>query len=296
MLGTDPEFAIRSRSGKFIPAHRVLGDDAHKHRVAPGVVAFRDGYMVELNVSPQANAADLVKYVQLGIRGVNRMLPSAWELCTNAAITIDLKDLKRAPEDVRHFGCNPSYCAYSGEAKLLTLDPMTLEMRSAGAHMHFSATAEEAETPAFAWLLDKDCHRQFIKMMDFYVGLPLARIFHAPGQYRRRTLYGQAGEYRPQEYPDGSLGLEYRTPPPQLWNSAEIAVQAFCTGEAVFNNFYKFRRIWDPQIESALQRAINTGEGRESLPLSGVGFTEKLIEKYFSHPVYRLFQLPYQQL
>jgi len=294
MIGTDPEFAIRSRSGRFIPAHRVLPPATHKHPIAAGVVAFRDGFVVELNVAPQRHPIELVKLVQAGIRGVNRMLPSAWGLCTNAAVPIDLKDMEKAPEDVRHFGCTPSYCAYTGSRKIPTADPMTLKMRCAGAHMHFSASPSEVED-GYSWLMNRDDHMLFIRMMDLAVGLPLALIFHGKSQYWRRTLYGQAGEYRPQEYPDGSIGLEYRTPPPQLWNHAEIAVRAFATGEEVFKNFNVFKKIWDPKIEPLVRKAIDTGEGREDIQLSG-GFTGGLVQKYLSAPVYQSFQLPYQQL
>lgn len=293
MLGTDPEFAIRSRSGRFIPAHKRFGPATRKFAIAPGVLAFRDGFMVELNIRPQRTATDLVKFVRMGVRAVNRLLPSAWELCTNAAITIDLKDMKDAPEDVRHFGCNPSYCAYSRETKIVRADPMTTKLRSAGAHMHFSVTPEEIET-THSWYRDPENHVLFIKMLDYYVGLPLARIFHAPSQYQRRELYGQAGEFRPQDYPDGSSGLEYRTPPPQLWNSAEIAIKAFSVGEEVFNNFTTLQRLWTPSIEEPVRTAINTGRGLSDVPLGNLGFNEPLIEKYFADPSYRLFQLPDQ--
>lgn len=295
LLGSDPEFPIRSKSGRFIPAHRVFGNQTEKRSVSGSAVAFRDGFMVELNVQPQVTAIELVKVVQAGIRGVNKILPSAWELVTNAAITIDPKrDLRDAPPDVLHFGCTPSYCAYTGQRKQIRADPATLPMRSAGAHMHFSATEYEIKS-SHRWLMSPEDHRIFIKMLDYAIGLPLARIYHAPGQYLRRSLYGQAGEYRPQEYPDGSLGLEYRTPPPELWNNAEIAIKCFAIGLEVFRNYPILKKTWDPNSEPAIRRAIDTGEGREELGEFG-GFTEKMIEHYFGEPVYRRFQLPYQQL
>lgn len=298
LLGSDPEFPIRSHSGAFIPAHRVFGDQANKRGVSADAVAFRDGFMVELNVKPQETALALVRAVQQGIRGVNKLLPSKWELATNAAITINpKKDLRAAPPDVLHFGCTPSYCAYSGQRKVVSADPMTLTMRCAGAHMHFSASVKEIETGSFGWLMDPDSHRLFIRMLDAAIGLPLARIYHAKGQYERRTLYGQAGEYRPQEYPDGSLGLEYRTPPPDLWNDAGLAVRMFAIGAEVFRTFRVMAKIWDSRHEAAIRAAIDTGAGLRDAPLLGYfGVTEKMVDHYFTEPVYRRFQLPYQQL
>jgi hypothetical protein len=267
----------------------MFGDKTDKKDVAPGVKAFRDGYAVELNVPPAEDVLTLAKHVRAGILGVTKLLPEGHRLVATPTVSIDLKaDLKDAPEDVLHFGCDPSFDAYTGKEKCPRVNAWEHPYRYAGGHMHFSATAREIEKGTFGWLKKKDNHLLFIRMMDYRVGVPLTIINHGPAQFLRRKVYGQAGEFRPQEYPDGSLGLEYRTPCPSVWNNLAVATFAFETGMEMFRHFYLYAKVWNDKHEKKLQAALNHGEGlQEILPPEQANRTEQLCS-----PNHRAFTLP----
>jgi hypothetical protein len=254
-LGTDPEFFIRNKHGKAVPAHVLFENKALPSVVAPGVTAFRDGYAVELNVPPCDSEYELIEYVRAGLRGVQAMLPPGWHLSTAPAVKIDLeKDLAQAPEDVLHFGCEPSYCAYDDRAKLPKINATKHPYRYAGAHLHFSTTLDESP-----WMRRREDHRLFIRMLDLFVGAPLTLILKDKLQFLRRGVYGQAGEYRPQEYPDGSIGLEYRTPSPGLFNNVELAANAIRAGAEIFRQFQTLKAQWIPALEAQTRLAVNQG-------------------------------------
>lgn len=296
MIGTDPEFPIIDSKGKPVPAHRFLPAVENKHKLSSGGAAFRDGYMVELNVPPAETPEALARKVQAALKEVALMLPMGYQLSTKPVVDISEADLREAPADVLTFGCSPSYCAYEGRSKRPKLDARSHLERYAGGHMHFSApVSETAQGKPFAWLKNRADHQLFIKMLDLYVGLPLTTIYYSADQWRRRKWYGQAGEYRPQQYPDGSLGLEYRTPSPEIWNTAPVARMAFAVGGLIFDGFETIKKSWDPSIEAGVRRAINEGIGCTDLLVSIEGIYDPLlIQRAARTTVFHSLQLPYQ--
>lgn len=282
-IGTDPEFFIVSKRGRPVPAHHLFGDKHHKHEISNGVKAFRDGYAVEINVPPSDSVLALAKSMRAGLLGVRGLLLEGQRLVAVPVVSIDPSaDLRDAPDDVLHFGCDPSYDAYTGQEKCPRVDASKHPYRYAGGHMHFSATSAEISKGRFGWLKKKDNHLLFIRMLDYRVGIPLTLMALGPGQFERRRVYGQAGEFRPQEYPDGSLGLEYRTPCPAIWNNLATASFAFDTALQIFQNFYLYAKVWKEAHEAKIQRALNTGEGlREFLPAEQAQRTEQLMGQQY---------------
>jgi hypothetical protein len=99
--------------------------------------------------------------------------------------------------------------------------------------------------------------------MDLYVGAPLSFLFDSKQTFLRRRFYGQAGEFRSQKYGSGKeeVGVEYRTPGPEVWNAAWVASFAMGVGRHIALNFRALAKKWDKHIEADLQLAINTGAG-----------------------------------
>jgi hypothetical protein len=251
-IGTDPEAFVVDAGNRPVPAHRFFGNKDEKREVAPGIWAFRDGYAVELNVPPQSDVVDLMGTVAAGWRGVQDLLPRGLRLEHTPTMRINLKkDLADAPEDVKHFGCEPSYCAYLAKSKIPKINAWEHPWRYAGAHMHFSANPVEVAS-THKWLKNKANHLLFIRLMDQMVGWPLTAEWPILAQFQRRRYYGQAGEFRPQEYPDGSIGLEYRTPA-----SGQLRDWCFQVGMVVFNNFEHYASL--PPVD--LREEINMGKG-----------------------------------
>lgn len=265
--GADPELVILDPKGNPVPAH--LFDMPYKSEPISACAAFhgkkcfcrgsfhRDGYNVEVNPAPAGYFGGLWDNLEDCIRAAESRLPSGYTLSPLSSYSIDLDTLKDAPPDVQQFGCEPSLDAYrSGEPRYVTLDGYEHPMRYCGWHMHVSRSG--------TFLDDKSTHPMFVKMLDRYVGIFLARNFRDNNQWERRKFYGQAGEYRTQNYGGRIVGVEYRTPPAEMQAYPKIVERAYSKIDWVIDNFDMLKDSWDKSWEPITARAINTGEGLEA--------------------------------
>lgn len=261
LIGADPEFfVINTHTNKPVPAHEAGFPDRNNKMKFRSGKAFRDGYAIEVNIAPSFNWYTVTSRVQSVLSDIESMLdPKGFKLLTIPAIRIDLTSLiESAPEDVLMFGCDPSLDAYTGNQKVPNIMALEHEFRYSGGHLHFSA--EGVGSGSRHWSTRFEDAAMFIRMMDMYVGIPLTVIFSRQHAYQRRQYYGQAGEFRMQNYPDGSRGIEYRTPGPEVFNNAAIANMAMTAGQWVFRNFHSLKKDWPASAEPWIQHAINTGE------------------------------------
>lgn len=277
-VGADPEFFIISSSGEVLSAHLFFNNKTNKHIVHDpygGGQFFRDGFALEINPDPCECKASLFFTGKNLLRYAGAQMGKNHSFFTTPTISVDLSSLANAPEDLRTFGCEPSWDAYTGDKKISYVNAMDYPYRHSGGHMHFSPTAEDARE---AWLNESENHLMAIKLLDLYLGLPLSIIFDSPEQYQRRNLYGAAGEFRPQSYkryvirydrdesiyreenPSGiSRGLEYRTPDARIWNHSLFLGFAFGVAREVLRHFHELSPKWDKGIEDSLREAINKG-------------------------------------
>ena len=110
------------------------------------------------------------------------------------------------------------------------------------------------------WLATPEDKFLFVKLCDLCVGIPLAYLFDDEANVQRRKYYGRAGECRFQTYPDGSFGIEYRTPSPQLWNDQRLAGLMFGVFRDISYKYGSLKPQWKPEWEPMIQDAINTGQ------------------------------------
>lgn len=309
-FGTDPEYLVLDEKDRPVPAHKVKFPSAKRKLTLEGYdhsKAFRDGYAVEINVTPVTCRQTITFEMQRALLGVTKLLPPGYKLATVPAWKIDLKQMVGAPSDVKQFGCSPSLCAYTGAQKIPPIDAMSHEWRYSGAHLHFSAYWEEGQydnrtdeysmVPSPAEIQDPSTYPDMVKLMDMYIGLPLTCMFHRPELYQRRRFYGQAGEYRAQDYGDfidddgnkqHSRGLEYRTPGPELWNLPWLASLALSTGRYIIHNRKRLMKRYDAKLGEAVRNAIDTGEDRWKLLrwLPGTHYTPTLWRHLYLHKPY----------
>jgi hypothetical protein len=121
------------------------------------------------------------------------------------------------PEEVlrtpaaRQLGCLADYNAYAqGVAFPATTVEMLGGRRFAGGHIHIGYDNPDNIPP---WVAARLC--------DVFIGLRLTEQDHQP---HRRTLYGQAGRFRPKPY-----GIEYRQPS-NLWLFDNYSREVCATG------------------------------------------------------------------
>ena len=274
-FGTDPEYLIVNRLGRPVPAHKAGFGDKNNKKVlyqntwdtgpdAWESRAFRDGYMVEVNVKPDTCRQTTTHRMKRAIAALQKMVEPKYRIIAAPAVKINLKaDMKDAPDDVLQFGCEPSYDAYTGDTKVPPIDAITHPFRYAGGHLHFGHSGNAK----YDWMRAKKNHPGFVKLMDLYVGLPLTYLFDDKRTFWRRRFYGQAGEYRSQQYGKGvtQIGVEYRTPGPEVWNEPWVASFAMGTGRYIGQNYQVLTAKWDKGIEGDLVGAINTGTDVEKL-------------------------------
>lgn len=262
MLGTDPEFLIVDKAGIPVPAHKAgIPDKQHKLCLQGGESwCFRDGYMVEINLTPSFCRQTMAHRMKRALLRLQTVLGDNYRIRSRSAVRINLaKDMKNAPDDVKQFGCEPSWDAYTGETKTPPIDAMTHPWRYAGGHLHFS----EASAVNLAKGKPTPQLRKIVKLMDLYVGLPLTCVFGDRLTYQRRKYYGQAGEFRPQTYHQNQYGVEYRTPGPEVWRAPWVASFAMGVGRDICNLVQSLS--FDDGMADDLQAAINTGVGRWKL-------------------------------
>jgi hypothetical protein len=287
-IGTDPEIFAATSQLQIMPAHKLgIPMQFDKMKFGVGIAsAHRDNWAIEFNTTQAYTCVqDVFWEIQRGKVAVKKVLPPGTRLVSDAAVKINLKHLDNAPADLMEFGCQPSYCAYDLVGKVPDLNAKIHEWRYAGGHLHWSTDNIESKVfihpychPNEQVLQNPDDYPEIIRMMDGYVGLFLTFLYGDEKQFLRRKFYGQAGEFRPQRYPiskanyraygEGrteAMGVEYRTPPPQVFDNEQVAVLAMSVGRWVIHNFPEVRAKWDRGMEPYIREAINTGRGVESL-------------------------------
>lgn len=271
MIGQDTEFFVyNTTEGRVVPAHSV-GIKKEKTKVMWEGSFFRDGYAVEFNSDPYPCRAGiwekLARTMNVFQHGSSEngysssrisALPNHLKLITDPAADIDLEELKTAPKDLHVLGCNPTLDAYKMEEKRIDINPLELPFRTTGAHLHWSFP--------LATRLGKSELAHLTRFLDLTIGLPFTIIYGDDKEFRRRTLYGTAGEFREQHYPDKSQGLEYRVLSSRLYHHP--AVFGLFTGifKYLLKNYTQLLAIsWNEKLSEPLQVAINTGEGAVEL-------------------------------
>jgi len=120
------------------------------------------------------------------------------------------------------FGCDRDWNAFDEFEKAVVIDATKWPERYGGGHVHTSGHPLMAENP-------KLC----IRILAATVGATATLMSPVPELEKRRTfLYGKSGKFRPQKYPDGSIGIEYRTPS-NTWTDP----MNFSMAEAIFHSY-----------------------------------------------------------
>jgi hypothetical protein len=271
-LGTDPEwFAGMTVKGipQVIPAAYFeyelkmphIEDPRHpKFYKRDGIVIHRDGVAFELTVPavPNGNWKKLLNYAHFGLEKLQNLLKPYSDVCDGVYVlpTI-LYDHKRWNAcgdymvDSNMFGCDRDWNAFQIEEKAVVIDAYTWPKRYGGGHMHMSGHPLMKEDPVLA-----------VKCAAMTVGATASALSPHPKEEKDRTfLYGKIGKFRPQNYPDGSVGIEYRTPSntwtdPNNYSMAQSLFESleFCI-EKLMNFPAKAQKLAD-ELEEGLTEAI----------------------------------------
>jgi hypothetical protein len=115
------------------------------------------------------------------------------------------------------FGCDPDFDVFDSKTACKIFDASKHPWRYAGGHIHVSGMKELETQPLNA-----------IKSMVLTAGLAATANSDVPNLERERIfLYGKPGKFRIQQYPNGAVGIEYRTPSTRWTENHDLAKQIF---------------------------------------------------------------------
>lgn len=193
LIGSDPEMFLYSESlFKYIPVCGLVGGT--KEEPLPitdkGHAIQEDNVAIEFCIPPCKTVdefVDNINFVKEYIDDTILKPKGLTSKCVASAI-FDEDDLL-SPQ-AAHFGCTPSYNAWTGET--MAVERNNPFLRTTGGHIHIGYANPEVHTSI-----------ELIKAMDLFLGLQSVLL---DDDTARRQMYGKAGDYRLKKY-----GVEYRS-------------------------------------------------------------------------------------
>lgn len=228
LFGTDPEyFVVEYIDGKpysvpvpFFVENGLLPeigfDEERKHPVVYKCNDFKimgDGVAFEANPTPSKTPKEMYEKIQNVLNTIREMVsPFGYEVLVSPTVYYDYARYYR--REIRSlewcglFGCDADKDAILGdEYTSPEIDVSKHIYRYGGGHFHLSDLNK----------LIKDYPMVMIRLLAMTVGVSSIVNSTKPIEEKLRMFkYGQPGRYRVQDYPDGNIGVEYRSPS-NLW-------------------------------------------------------------------------------
>jgi hypothetical protein len=229
-FGTDPEFFIvEEKEGKEwgIPVPHFIEnlgfpeigfDETRKHPVIAKESNFKiimDGIAAEINnVGPHNNAKDFHNAIQDSIAWLDNFASTfGYKVSTKPTVFYDFFKYYRAGNKALEwcgiFGCDADKDAIEENYNSPEIDVTTHQERYGGGHLHISDNNR----------LIRDLPLPYIRLLAMFCGN--YSILNSPFpelEKARMFKYGQPGRFRVQNYPDGNIGVEYRSPS-NIWTT-----------------------------------------------------------------------------
>lgn len=195
-IGADPEIFM-GMGGRFISAHSVIpGTKKRPYKVDKGAVQV-DGMALEFNVDPSSNYEEFVDKLEAVQQQLKAMLPEGMDFLTSSTVEFDDIFVKNVPGKALRLGCEPDYNAYT--IRQNKKPDSSAFIRTAGGHIHVGGIDTSAPF--------SDGHMttsaRLARLLDEKIGV-YSLLWDKDD--KRRSLYGQAGSFRPKYY-----GMEYRS-------------------------------------------------------------------------------------
>ena len=189
-IGADPEFFV-SVNNKLTSAYGLVeGTKENPFEVDCGAVQV-DGMALEFNIDPTSSVKEFQYNIDTVLREMRKLIPDEYKFEFVPTAKFGQEYIDEQPKKAKELGCEPDYCAYTGEVN--EKPNGELGFRTAAGHVHIGIDQE----------LDDTQKRQLVVLCDLLIGVPSILM---DGDKERRKLYGKAGCYRPKPY-----GVEYRT-------------------------------------------------------------------------------------
>lgn len=243
-LGADPEFFLLKDTLFAAAINIIPGTKTAPQPInTEGASIQVDNVACEFNTVPAESPTEFHNNIMEPYNLIKDLIEAQNFIISREAFG-EFPESELQDPSTKEAGCEPDYCAYTGEMNTPPCLHST-NARSAAGHLHIGLPLD-----------NQDELMKFIKTLDLYITIPSLHLETA----QRRTLYGKAGCFRVKPY-----GVEYRTPsnhwifhPARIswvWDQVSLAVQNFK----------------DIELPSDLESIINNNNLKQA---------EKLIQKY----------------
>lgn len=240
-IGCDPEIFL-TKDGKAISAHGLIkGTKYEPFNVDRGAVQV-DGTALEFNIQP-ANTVDIFCFSIKSVMASLRSMVPEYNFDFNSSRTYPKDYFDSLPKEAKELGCEPDYNAWTMSINP-SPDPRST-FRTIAGHVHLGWLAEPADEEEHFY----DCI-EFVKQLDYCIGVPSIIIDNSDTSRERRKLYGKAGSFRPRP----NYGLEYRVLSPfwltseermrWLFGSCQFAYNQLKIGYCFSNHYGDYARNW----------------------------------------------------
>lgn len=251
-LGADPELFLRDdRTGAATSVVGLIGGTKGAalpmEGLADGYGIQEDNVMCEFNIPAASSPRRFSRSIDTAVNWVRQLVRT-----TLPHHSLDVGACSRmfAPWELENeqamvFGCSPDFNAHQQGAACHPVKPEALveqdgSWRFAGGHVHLGYESEAPDFVAAAFA-------------DVFLGLPSVSL---DKQGMRRTLYGQAGRYRPTPY-----GIEYRVLSNfWIWDrrvADDVASRAYSLGQLLEGDAAELQRMYTEIPWIDVQAAIN---------------------------------------
>ena len=243
LFGTDPEMFLVDEKKKVIPPlvvekmglQRIGTLDEERPNYHPvyfdgDIMLIGDGAAFEFNTPPAFSVEELLASYARGKEILQKIADeTSLKIAAVPAAKFDLGMFGEYFPDPRNneelwyscrFGCDAQHNVYQQGSKSPEIDAKDILWRYAGGHIHASGF----EFDVF------EHYQNYVRLMDIIVGTGC--LLHSPYkdlEFQRQLFYGIPGNYRPQHYPNGAVGVEYRTPSVS-WLETKLGVEQVFSG------------------------------------------------------------------
>lgn len=198
-IGADPEVFLRDASGKFVSGHDLIPGTKEEPFFVPDGAIQRDGVALEFNIAPATSSVEFIhniNSVMKSLHGHYSAVRPDCEFAIEPTAFFDKDYFDGLPEEPKILGCTPDFNAYTG---LENSPPHTDEpFRTGAGHIHIGwGSGFSISNPDHF-----DLCRDVVKQLDCIL-YPASLLWDR--DYKRRSLYGRLGAFRPKKY-----GVEYR--------------------------------------------------------------------------------------
>lgn len=242
-IGADPEVFV-GKNGKFVSAHSMVeGTKLKPFPVVDGAVQV-DGMALEFNIDPAFTREDFINKIEHVKNQLLSMVSGEYEFLKDCSVFFEDKDVVSVPKYNLELGCSADYNGYDFREN--PKPNAKMNMRTAGGHIHIGI----AETDRVFRAKHFKMAGYLARAMDKYVGI-YSLIWDKDDS--RRSLYGQAGAFRPKKY-----GMEYRTLSNAWIFSKDIMSFIYDQTEKAVANYLDGERIEDTMYANIINNSDRT--------------------------------------